>query len=220
MGEVESTLKWFKKDKSLGLDGFSVEFYTTFFDAIGQELLKIVEDYRLSGCMYEAINSTFIALIPKVDSPLSFNDFRPISICNFLYKIISNRLKPILSNHISPEQFAFLHNRQILEVVGTSQEALHSIKMKQLKGAIPKIDLSEAFDRVSWLYIRMLLTHLGFSLSFINWIMCYITTVSFSVLINDSTSNFFHLEYNLRQGFPLSPLLFLLVMEGLSRIIL
>jgi len=80
-----------------------------------------------------------------------------------------------------------------------------------------KIDLFKAYDRVSWLYIRMLLTHLGFELPFINWIMSCISTVSFAVLINGETSTFFSAERGLHQGCLLSPLLFLLVAEGLSR---
>lgn len=153
-----------------------------------------------------------------------FNDFRPISLCNVLYKIISkiiaNRLKPILSNHIAPQQFAFLEDRQIHEAIGSAQEALHSIWSKHLKCTLLKIDLSKAFDRVSWLYIKMLLIHLGFPLRFINWIMACITTPTYSILINGSASHFFHSERGLRQGYPLSPLLFLLVMEGLSRLII
>lgn len=120
MGELEITLQWFKKDKSPGLDGWSVEFYMAFYDTIRQDLLLVVEDCRLTGRMYETINSTFIALIPKVDSPLTFNDFSPISLYNYLYKIIakniSNFLKPILFTHISLEQFAFLHNRQYMRL--------------------------------------------------------------------------------------------------------
>lgn len=94
----------------------------------------------------------------------------------------------------------------------------YTIKTKKLKGMILKIDLEKAFDRTSWLYLRMLLTHLGFPLEFVNWIMCCITKVSYSVLINRSASPFFHGERGLWQGCPLSPLLFLLIMEGLSRI--
>lgn len=173
--------------------------------------------------MYEAINTTFISLIAKVDFPQYFNDFQPISLYNCLYKtiakIIANHIKPILSDNISSEQFAFLQNRQIHEAIGTYQEALHSIKLNNLKGAILKIDLSKAFGRVRCLYIRMLLTHLGFPVSFIRWIMCCISTVSFSVLINGSASNFFHAERGLKQGFPLSSLLFMLVMEGVRRLI-
>jgi hypothetical protein len=80
-----------------------------------------------------------------------------------------------------------------------------------------KIDLSKAFDRVNWLYIRMLLIHLGFGVAFTNWIMGCLSSVSFSILINGSTSSFFKAERGVRQGCPLSPLLFLLVVECLSR---
>jgi len=65
------------------------------------------------------------------------------------YKIIANRTKPILSDHISQEQFAFIHNRHIHEAISSAQEALHSIKLKKLKGMVLKIDLSKAFDKVS-----------------------------------------------------------------------
>jgi len=91
------------------------------------------------------------------------------------------------------------------------------MKVKNIKGAIFKIHLAKAFDKVSWLYLQLILTHLGFDIAFIRWILSCITTISFSVLINGAASPFFHAERGLRQGFPLSPLLFLLVAEGLSR---
>jgi len=112
MGELERKLKWFKRDKIPGPNGWSIEFYIAFFENIKQDLLKVFKDYRLIRCMYEAIISTFIALISKVESPHSFNDFRPISLYNFLYKIITkiivNHLNPILYTHISYEKFFIL----------------------------------------------------------------------------------------------------------------
>lgn len=180
-------------------------------------MLRVVEECRLSGRMSPAIKSTFIALIPKADRPSSFNDFYPISLCNCLYKIIAkiiaNRLKPILLAHISPEQFTFLQHRQIHEAAGTTQELLHSMHINNLKGMILKVDLSKAFDRANWLYIRLLLTHLGFPYSYIKWIMSCITEVSYSVLLNGAPTPFFSAERGLRQGCPLSPLLCLLIME-------
>jgi len=117
------------------------------------------------------------------------------------------------------EQFSFLDNWQIHKATGIAQEGLHSIKVNNLKGMNLKIYLSKSYNRMSWLYIQMLLTHIGFYNDFINWIMCCITSVSYRILINGSITIFFHVEHGILQGCALSPLLFLLVMEGLSRLL-
>jgi len=86
---------------------------------------------------------------------------------------------------------------KIHEAAGIDQEVLQSSKTRRFKGMVFKIDLSKAYDRSSWLFIRTLFTHLGFNYEFISWVMAYITSASFSLLINGSTSNFFDVERGL-----------------------
>ena len=109
-------------------------------------------------------------------------------------KVIAHRVEGIMSEHITEEQFGFLEGRRIHESIGVAQEGLHSMKTKSIKGCILEIDLSKAYDKISWLYIHMLLTNLGFGIAFIRWIMSCITTVSFAVLINGVASPFFMLK--------------------------
>jgi hypothetical protein len=87
--EIWKALNTFKKDKSLGPDGWTVEFYLHFFDLISDDLWELVENSRLRGTIYRALNSTFLTLIPKSNNPNSFSDFRPIALCNLCYKLIT-----------------------------------------------------------------------------------------------------------------------------------
>jgi retron-type reverse transcriptase len=159
-------------------------------------------------------------LIPKENNVVSFNDFRPISLCNLIYKLVSkviaNRLKPFLEKSLSPEQLGFLKGRRIQDAIATAHECIHSIKQKNLKALIMKIDLKKAFDCIDWAFLRLILHAAGFGDKFTDWILACVTSANFAVLINGEATNFFNSERGLRQGCPLSPYLFILVMESLS----
>jgi hypothetical protein len=105
--EVKEVLHGFQKDKSPGPNGWTIEFFLGLFDLIGKDILEVIEESRSYGHIYPPLNSTFVALIPKTDIPQSFEDFRPISLCNVIYKviakIIAKRIKPFLSTSISKE---------------------------------------------------------------------------------------------------------------------
>ena len=99
--------------------------------------------------------------IPKSDSFNGFNHYQPISLCNYIYKliakVISKRLKPILYSNISPKYVGFLDNQNIHDAIGVSQESLHSIKSKSQRAFMLKINLSKAFDKLNLLYLCLIL---------------------------------------------------------------
>lgn len=188
-------MEGFSKDKSPGPDGWMVEEFLEFFDLLGLDILAIVEESRVKGFMLGALNATFVALIPKVDKPENWNDFRPMSLCNLIYKvimkIISIRINPVLSRFVSKEQFGFLDQRQILDAIVVAQESVHSIKVKKLKSLVLKLDLIKAYDRVNWVFLTLVLLQVGLSLEVVNWIMGCLRSANFVVLINGDPSKFF-----------------------------
>lgn len=105
----------------------------------------MVEESRRKGRVTESLNDTFLALIPKSDTPGYFGGYRPIALCNLVYriitKIIATRIKSFFSFGISKEQFGFLEGRQITDAIGVVQEALHSIKVKNIKSLVLKLEI-------------------------------------------------------------------------------
>jgi len=155
---------------------------------MGEDILTLVEENRLSGHIAGSINSTFIALIPKTNKTPQFGDFRPISLCNLVYKVISkvivNIIKPILSKFLSEEQLGFLEGRQIQDAIGTTHECIHNIKKNKQKDLLLKMDLQKAYDCISWDYLRLVLNHVGFGTQLTNWILACVESTSFAILVN------------------------------------
>ena len=100
-----------------------------------------------------ALNSTFIALVPKEATSNKPEKYRPIALCNVIYKLISkviaNRLKPLLPLLISPEQTGYVEGRQIMDGIILSNEVIHSLKLLKKPGMLLKLDLCKAFDKLS-----------------------------------------------------------------------
>jgi hypothetical protein len=138
-----------------------MDFYKVFFEIVGTDLSRVMEEIHKLGICSRSINSTFLEMIPKVDNPKPFDDFRPISLCNGVYKIMTkiivNKVKPFLNSTIMQEQFGFVKGRLIHEAIKCAQEGTHSIKSQKRPILVIKIDLAKAYDRVPWLFMRLLL---------------------------------------------------------------
>ena len=125
-----------------------------------------MEESRKKKGVLKAFNATFLSLIPKDSGADRPDKFKPIPLCNVIYKItskvISNRMKPILPSLICPEQAGFAEGRQILDGVILAQEVLHSLQSSRHLGMLFKLDISKAYDKLIWQYIRIMLAAYGF----------------------------------------------------------
>ena len=171
--------------------------------------------------IWPGINSTLLTLIPKTNQADQADGFRPIALCNVIYKIVASvvaqRLKLILPSIISPEQTGFVEGRQILDGLVVAQEVIHTLKTKKERGMLIKLDLSKAYDRLSWKSLETVLKAFGFYDRWVKWVLSMISTPNFSILLNGAPTSMFNATRGLRQGDPLSPFLFIIAAEGLGR---
>ena len=169
-------------------------------------------DFFKSGVMLEGVNDTAITLIPKVPHPKELKDFRPISPCNVLYKIVSkclvNRVRPLLGELISQNQSAFIPGRLIYDNSIIAFECIHHIQTMKTNSPAAcayKLDLSEAYDRVDWEFLEQALIKWGFSLEWISWIMACVKFVKYTIKFNGKLLESFTPYRGLRQGDPVPP---------------
>ena len=221
--EVHQALKQMAPTTAPSPNGMSPIFCKSFWKIVGDDVTKIVLNALNTGVVHDSLNATFISLIPKIKNPKRVSDFRPISFCNVIYKLISkvlvNRLKQVLPNIVSGSQSAFLSGRLITDNVLVAFETLHYLKRKT-KGKLGymalKLDMSKAYDRMEWIFLEKVMRHVGFADSLIKIIMSCISSVSYAVLLNGQPMGNIKPTRGLRQGDPLSPYLFLLCALGLQ----
>uniref|UniRef100_A0A803LHK0 CCHC-type domain-containing protein n=1 Tax=Chenopodium quinoa TaxID=63459 RepID=A0A803LHK0_CHEQI len=174
------------------------------------------------GTIPNAINDSYISLIPKFDCPMTMKDFRPIGLCNSIYKLItkciSNRLKPIMDDLISPFQSSFIPNRSIEENIIIIKEVAHHFNKVSSKANLMalKIDLSKAFDCLEWSFIKDTLLSINLPSNIVNLIISCICNPRISLLWNGEVTESFSPSRGIRQGDPLSPYIFVLCLDRLS----
>lgn len=212
--EIENVVKFMKPDKAPGPDGFTGHFIKQCWPIIKGDFYKLCSDFSSGAASLQSINGSLITLVPKKQCPETVNDYRPISLTNtclkFLTKIIANRFQKEITRCIHANQYGFIKSRTIQDCLAWSFEYIHQCKQSKRKVVLFKIDFEKAFDTIEHSAILKILECKGFPPLVIEWVKEILSSGSSSILLNGIPGRMFHCKRGVRQGDPLSPLLFVL----------
>ncbi|KAK4384337.1 hypothetical protein Sango_3070900 [Sesamum angolense] len=164
-------------------------FFKAAWPVVGGEVSNAIIDFFKTGRLLKQLNATMLTLIPKVRTPNSVADLRPISCCNVIYKVITkilvSRIREILELLISPSQNAFVPGRLFSDNVLLAQELFSGYNQCRLPPRCAlKVDLRKAYDTVEWDFLFATLRMFGFPAIFIRWIEECVTSAHYSVIVN------------------------------------
>uniref|UniRef100_A0A2N9GUN7 Reverse transcriptase domain-containing protein n=1 Tax=Fagus sylvatica TaxID=28930 RepID=A0A2N9GUN7_FAGSY len=190
--EVVTALNQMNGEKAPGPDGYTIAFYKHCWDIVKLEVLNSLQEFHEHESIKRNLNATFVALIPKKPGVSDVKDFLP---------------------YLSDREW-----QQITELVLIANECLDSKLKSGIPGLLCKLDVEKAYDHVNWNFLMYMLEWCSFGAKWRNWMYFCMSTVRFSILISGTPCGFFNSTRGIRQGDSLSPPLFVLVMEALSRL--
>lgn len=219
--EILAIIKEMNANGAPGNDGFTGHFFSACWDVIKTDLGNFIQDFFQGSYIPKEISSITLALLPKVEHARNMGDFRPISLGNFcgmiISKILASRLAKILPGMVDEEQAGFVHERSIATHIVLAQELIRDINRKVTRGNVAfKIDMSKAYNWLELRFLQRALEAFGFSPHARDLIYRNICNIWYSFRINGEYYGSFRSLHGVRQGDPLSPLLFVLAQQVLS----
>jgi len=219
--EIWQAIKEIPLDKAPGPDGFTGLFYRTAWSIIKIDIIRAFHAlWSLDGRSLYLVNQAYMILLKKKTDASTVHDFRPISLIHsfakLFAKVLARRLSPHMNDLVRFNQSAFISGRLIHENFQAVRLTASLLHRKHIPSTLFKVDIAKAFDSVHWSFLLEILRHLGFSRRWTNWISLLLSTASTKIILNGQPGRRICHARGLRQGDPLSPLLFVLVMEPLN----
>jgi hypothetical protein len=198
--EIEEVVRHSDGNKSPGPDGFNFAFVKKFWELLKGDIRMMFDQFHSNASLPNSLLSYFVTLIPKVTSPTSISEFRPISLLGCLYKLIAKvlakRLSRVMDSIIAPNQSAFIKGRNLVDGVLVMNEVVELAKKNRRECLIFKVDFEKAYDSVDWGFLEYMLRRFGFCDLWIDWIRACVFAGNLSVLVNGSPSS----EINIQRG--------------------
>ncbi|CAI5473374.1 unnamed protein product [Closterium sp. Yama58-4] len=219
--EVKSAFQSMTNNKALGRDGLPKELFEAHWDILGKHFMSLVKSFSDTASLPASTKDAVTILLHKKGGRDQLENYRPIALLSFTYKVIArvvaDRMKTVLSEVVSPEQFGFLPGKRLSDAVGLVADIIEAAKNKDKDWYLLLVDFRKAFDSVSRGFLFTVLEKMGFPPRFVGWIRDLHENTRTSLLVNGWIGEAVEVVSGVRQGCPLAPYLFLCAVEPLAQ---
>ena len=221
--EVMEAIEGLNSGKSPGSDGIGIEWYKVYKHDVSPILVEVFREMERTGVVQDRMVEGVITILYKKGSKLDLENYRPISLLNVDYKILTrilaNRMKRVIGEVVQPTQCYSIPGRDIADTIGTIRDVIEHMKRDRIGGVVVGIDWNKAFDRVEHEFLFRVLEKFGFGEKMVGWVRRLYGSARSCVKVNGVLTDFFEVERSVRQGCPLSALLYALSVEPLATLI-